>query len=168
MEAYSKFDIKRINPLLSIATIIFFFTTFRITALYLQNELSVTISLMGMTERLFESINDVCHVTINGAATLVSCLPALTILNVGTTLLSAAAIFYLRRLLFHPFQQVRNLGDVGYITDGRNKKEVANEIRKRRRAGDVPPVYPNGWFSLLRSRELKTGEVKYVSALGKV
>ena len=167
MEAYSKFDLKRINPFLSIATIIFILTTFRLTGLCMQSGFSVAISMTGMTERFFESVSDVYRVTSNSSARLISYLPDLTILNLCIAVLVAAAIFYLHRLLLHPFKQVRNLGDVGYITDGRNKKEVANEIRKRRRAGDVPPVYPNGWFSLLRSRELKTGEVKYVSALGK-
>ena len=91
----------------------------------------------------------------------------LTVYNVMLAIILALVTYIIHRELFHPYQLVRNFGDAGYITDGRNKKEVANEIRKRRRAGDVPPVYPNGWFSLLRSWELKTGEVKYVSALGK-
>ncbi|XP_072015577.1 cholesterol 7-desaturase nvd-like isoform X1 [Amphiura filiformis] len=91
----------------------------------------------------------------------------LTLYNVILCGVLFLATYFIQRQLFTPYELVRNFGDVGYITDGRNKKEVANEIRKRRRAGDVPPVYPNGWFSVLRSWELKQGEVKYVSALGK-
>lgn len=41
------------------------------------------------------------------------------------------------------------------------------EYRKRRFIGDVPPVYPNGWFAVLDSDQLKAGQLKYVSALGK-
>ncbi len=92
----------------------------------------------------------------------------LTPYNIILVSVLALTTYFIQRQLFKPYSLVRNLGDVGYITDGHlNKKEVANEIRKRRRAGDVPPVYPNGWFSVLRSWELKQGEVKYVSALGK-
>lgn len=49
----------------------------------------------------------------------------------------------------------------------RNKKETANLVRKRRKVGEhIPPVYPNGWFQLMDSLELKVGQVKEVSALG--
>ncbi|KAG8040295.1 hypothetical protein G9C98_000866 [Cotesia typhae] len=37
---------------------------------------------------------------------------------------------------------------------------------KRRKIGDLPPVYPNGWFGILESSELAKGQVKHVSALG--
>ncbi|CAD6207856.1 GSCOCG00010244001-RA-CDS [Cotesia congregata] len=37
---------------------------------------------------------------------------------------------------------------------------------KRRKIGDLPPVYPNGWFGILESSELANGQVKHVSALG--
>jgi len=32
--------------------------------------------------------------------------------------------------------------------------------------GKLPPVYPNGWFVLLESSQIKKGQVKHVSALG--
>lgn len=31
---------------------------------------------------------------------------------------------------------------------------------------NLPPVYPNGWFSLLESRKLENGQVEHVAALG--
>ncbi|XP_024883815.1 cholesterol 7-desaturase-like [Temnothorax curvispinosus] len=37
---------------------------------------------------------------------------------------------------------------------------------KNRKVGKLPPVYPNGWFALLESSEIKRGQVKHVSALG--
>ncbi|XP_072015574.1 cholesterol 7-desaturase nvd-like [Amphiura filiformis] len=103
---------------------------------------------------------------INDKIIMSSFLDTLPIYDILLCILVIAIAISIHRILFRPYQLVRKVGDVGYITDGRNKKEVANEIRKRRRAGDVPPVYPNGWFSVLRSWELKQGEVKYVSALG--
>ncbi|KAK2588202.1 hypothetical protein KPH14_004239 [Odynerus spinipes] len=35
-----------------------------------------------------------------------------------------------------------------------------------KKMGKLPPVYPNGWFALLESSQLKVGEVKHISALG--
>lgn len=64
--------------------------------------------------------------------------------------------------------RIRMLGEVGYVPEGKlSMKDVANEVRKRRLAGDVPPVYPNGWFAVLESRDLKKGESKSVSCLGR-
>lgn len=37
---------------------------------------------------------------------------------------------------------------------------------KNRKVGKLPPVYPNGWFALLESSQIKKGQVKHVSALG--
>ena len=41
-----------------------------------------------------------------------------------------------------------------------------NEVRRRKRIGDLPPVYPNGWFGLLRSEEVTVGASTSVNALG--
>ena len=46
------------------------------------------------------------------------------------------------------------------------KQDVVNEVRRRKRIGEIPPPYPNGWFALLRSRELKCGASTSVNALG--
>jgi len=55
-------------------------------------------------------------------------------------------------------------GEAGTIS----KKDIVNMIRRRRKIGeDLPPIYPNGWFRLLDSHQLKNGEVKEVCALGK-
>lgn len=37
---------------------------------------------------------------------------------------------------------------------------------RNRKIGEIPPVYPNGWFCLLESSQLKKGQVKHVAALG--
>ena len=56
-------------------------------------------------------------------------------------------------------------GEAGMIS----KKDIANMIRRRRKIGvDLPPVYPNGWFRLLDSGQIKNGEVKEVCALGRL
>ena len=71
------------------------------------------------------------------------------------------------KLLFSPFEIISEQADVGYITEGKmSKKETANYMRRIRKTGDIPPVYPNGWFRVLDSSELKEGDSKYVTALG--
>ena len=66
-----------------------------------------------------------------------------------------------------PMDRVRLLGELGYATDGKvGMKEMSKLVQERRQTGDVPPVYPNGWFLILESRRLKAGGVKSVSALG--
>ena len=46
------------------------------------------------------------------------------------------------------------------------KRDFVNEIRRRKKIGEIPPPYPNGWFSILRSNELKTRQSTAVNALG--
>lgn len=71
------------------------------------------------------------------------------------------------KLFFTPLQMQRKLHEIGYMSEGnRSLKDIANEYRKRRKCGDIPPVYPNGWFRVLDSHELAVGDVKYISVLG--
>ncbi|BFZ20622.1 hypothetical protein BsWGS_23661 [Bradybaena similaris] len=70
-------------------------------------------------------------------------------------------------LLFRPWNCVRKLGDCGYLAEGSfSVKETANLVQKRRKVGNTPPPYPDGWFGLMESFSLKAGEAKTVSALG--
>lgn len=60
---------------------------------------------------------------------------------------------------------------INWITDwrveGGGKRILGNYMKaKKRKLGKLPPVYPNGWFALLESSQLKRGQVKYVAALG--
>jgi len=74
---------------------------------------------------------------------------------------------WLHRLLFSPLEVLRGPDDVGYIAeDGRSKAQAANEVRRRRKTGELPPVYPNGWYRVMDSHRLQTGQVKSVSMLG--
>ena len=87
-------------------------------------------------------------------------------------LVSGAAVvflYYLYKLLFVPINRVIRLEDNGYPTTSygnRPKREIANEVRRRREVGELPPVYPNGWFGLIESFNLKSSEAKHISALG--
>lgn len=82
--------------------------------------------------------------------------------------LSLLAAGWLYRLLFGPLELLRTPDNVGYIAEaGRSKARAANVVRQRRKVGDLPPVYPNGWYRVLDSRSLRRGEVKNVFVLGK-
>ncbi|XP_022102520.1 cholesterol 7-desaturase-like [Acanthaster planci] len=49
---------------------------------------------------------------------------------------------------------------------GMTRETAITELKRSRKIGDIPPVYPNGWFAVLRSDEVKKMETKYVHALG--
>ena len=90
-------------------------------------------------------------------------------------------IFTIRRLkmfFMDPINRVRLLGDVGYhnevgsgdldsgVSSCAKKDALVAAVRKRRKTGDIPPVYPNGWFAILESKDLKPGDAKSISCLG--
>jgi len=64
------------------------------------------------------------------------------------------------------------MGDVGYSQQikteifGRSRRRVADEARRKKSPGDIPPFYPNGWFAILESDELKAEGVRSVNLLG--
>lgn len=81
--------------------------------------------------------------------------------------LSLLTMGWLHRLLFCPLELLRGPDDVGYIAeDGRSRAQAANEVRRRRKTGELPPVYPNGWYRVLDSHMLQRDQVKSVSVLG--
>ncbi|KAI8431829.1 hypothetical protein MSG28_016231, partial [Choristoneura fumiferana] len=61
------------------------------------------------------------------------------------------------------------LTDVGYnhIPKGANRDiKIARAMQTRQVGTKLPPPYPNGWFALAESRDLKIGGVVSVDALG--
>ncbi|KAM9338693.1 cholesterol 7-desaturase nvd [Symphorus nematophorus] len=89
---------------------------------------------------------------------------ALVCLIAGVALL---AVHRLYRLLLCPLELLKAPEDVGYIAEGgRSRARAANEVRRRRKTGELPPVYPNGWYRVLDSHLLERGEAKSVCVLG--
>ncbi|XP_066569444.1 cholesterol 7-desaturase nvd [Amia ocellicauda] len=81
--------------------------------------------------------------------------------------LSLLALGWLYRLLFAPLELLRKPEEVGYVAEeGRTRAQAANEVRRRRKTGDLPPVYPNGWYRVVDSHLLDRGDVKSVTVLG--
>jgi hypothetical protein len=67
----------------------------------------------------------------------------------------AYALYYLGQTLFSPVRHIRRNAEVGYITEeNQQKMERANDVRRRRQTGDLPPVYPNGWYCIMPAHEL--------------
>ncbi|XP_061837073.2 cholesterol 7-desaturase nvd [Nerophis lumbriciformis] len=82
----------------------------------------------------------------------------------GVTVLLLAAVY---KLLSGPLELLKAPEDVGYFAhDGRSKARAANDTRRRRKTGDLPPVYPNGWYRIVDSHMLRKGEVRDVTMLG--
>lgn len=73
-----------------------------------------------------------------------------------------------------PVNWKMDLSEIGYDflwdnkswVSGKHKKLMVQKIRKQRKIGDLPPVYPNGWFAIAESSDVKPSKVKYVAALG--
>ncbi|XP_018314280.1 cholesterol 7-desaturase [Mycetomoellerius zeteki] len=76
--------------------------------------------------------------------------------GIATTLLTFLVYF----AYFFKFNWVKDLR-----TETKTRSFYASN--KNRKVGKkLPPVYPNGWFALLESTQIKNGQVKHVSALG--
>jgi len=95
--------------------------------------------------------------------------------DVTTFLVQFVAVAVATALLywvFQPVNLVRDMCDVGYSQQiktelyGRSRRQVANEARRMKKTGDLPPVYPNGWFAVLESSELKAEGVRSINVLG--
>jgi cholesterol 7-dehydrogenase len=72
------------------------------------------------------------------------------------------------KVFFAPLNRVRLLGEIGYIAEpGVSMRDTVENVTRRRLVGQIPPVYPNGWFAVLESRDLKNKDVRNVSCLGK-
>jgi cholesterol 7-dehydrogenase len=120
---------------------------------------------------IFCSFRDVSNFLSSLSSPASTIVPALSYL-LGLMVYFVPAIFLwflvkLYRVFFQPLNLVRHLGDIGYVeTREQNKRNSANIVRKTRKIGDLPPVYPNGWFHVCYSDEVPRKQVKYVQQLG--
>lgn len=130
---------------------------------------SLFLAVVAAASPMLLKLHDFSHSVWGNALPLF----AATIQNLNSWLVATGSLLFaylmlkLWKFLFHPLEIQRKLHEIGYFSDEkRSLKDVANEFRKRRKCGDIPPVYPNGWFHVLASHELPVGDVKYVSVLG--
>ncbi len=88
-------------------------------------------------------------------------------LKIGAQLVFTIVVLYVGRylyqVLFSPLLYTYEDPAMNSETLTERRKR---EIKSRKRLGTLPP-FPNGWYRILCSNELKNGEVKHVNALGK-
>ncbi|XP_072946913.1 cholesterol 7-desaturase nvd [Epargyreus clarus] len=78
-------------------------------------------------------------------------------------------LFVIYKSYWSPVYYFKELTDVGYdhIPQGPDRaKHIARAQNARKIGSKAPPPYPNGWFALVESRDLKIGCVMPVDALG--
>ncbi|XP_075989641.1 cholesterol 7-desaturase nvd [Anticarsia gemmatalis] len=78
-------------------------------------------------------------------------------------------VYVLYKSYWSPVLLKRELTEVGFkhIPRGPDRDRLITRAQTARRLGNkVPPPYPNGWFAVAESRELKVGGVQAVDALG--
>uniref|UniRef100_UPI00358F49A6 cholesterol 7-desaturase nvd-like isoform X2 n=1 Tax=Myxine glutinosa TaxID=7769 RepID=UPI00358F49A6 len=90
--------------------------------------------------------------------------------TLGIALLVLLAHLFLLRLCWRPTDVRRSPDDVGYLprraSDTCGDWDTKNVTRRRRRRGSIPPNFPNGWYRVLDSRELRAGQVLPVYVIG--
>mmetsp|Transcript_36634 Transcript_36634/g.42799 ORF Transcript_36634/g.42799 Transcript_36634/m.42799 type:complete len:409 (+) Transcript_36634:24-1250(+) len=70
---------------------------------------------------------------------------------------------YLYKLIFSPMDYTWEDSDMKGLSPFDKHKL---DLKRKKKLGTLPP-FPNGWYSIITSKELKAGEVKHISALGK-
>uniref|UniRef100_T1J9H4 cholesterol 7-desaturase n=1 Tax=Strigamia maritima TaxID=126957 RepID=T1J9H4_STRMM len=96
-----------------------------------------------------------------------------TIVALISTVVVLVITYALYNIVFTPINRVKDISEVGFwhLKDeakirGRKLKEQVKYSRKLQSVGTVPPVFPNGWYCILESRELLPGDVKTVAYVG--
>eukprot|EP00042_Codosiga_hollandica_P035908 m.269667 g.269667 ORF g.269667 m.269667 type:complete len:479 (+) comp54748_c0_seq1:1082-2518(+) len=87
--------------------------------------------------------------------------------RVALTLVLLYVLYRMYLFFFTPFRRILMNHEVGYLPErNQSTMERSMDVRRRRRTGDLPPVYPNGWFGIAQSHEVPVGTSKQVTALG--
>uniref|UniRef100_A0A915PY86 cholesterol 7-desaturase n=1 Tax=Setaria digitata TaxID=48799 RepID=A0A915PY86_9BILA len=79
-----------------------------------------------------------------------------------------AVIYY---WLAKPINRIKRFGDIGIFVgkikiDKPHRREFLSQLKKTRLIGEIPPVYPNGWFCVAESRQIKLKEIMPIIFLG--
>ncbi|KAM3722020.1 Cholesterol 7-desaturase [Dirofilaria immitis] len=70
-----------------------------------------------------------------------------------------------------PINRIKRFGDIGIFV-GKMKvnkpyrRAFLEQLKKVRFIGEIPPVYPNGWFCIAESRQIKLKEIMPIIFLG--
>ena len=82
-------------------------------------------------------------------------------------------LYLLYCFIVRPLNRIKKLGDLGFYfgepkPDEDYARMLIERMKKLRVLGDLPPVYPNGWFCIAESRELKSKQIKPVIFMGRM
>ncbi|CAJ0576135.1 unnamed protein product, partial [Mesorhabditis spiculigera] len=92
------------------------------------------------------------------------------ILSIGLAIL--AVILTILYLYFsRPINYVVRMGELGFNlgpsdSTGTYRERQIERLKRLRKVGELPPVYPNGWFCIAESGEVKAKEIKAVIVFG--
>ncbi|CAB3400455.1 unnamed protein product [Caenorhabditis bovis] len=80
-------------------------------------------------------------------------------------------LIYVLHIILKPLNRVRLLGDVGLYFGQPERKGIYRErqierLKMLRRLGELPPVFPNGWYCVCESEKLAPEEIKEITILG--
>uniref|UniRef100_A0A1I7U978 cholesterol 7-desaturase n=1 Tax=Caenorhabditis tropicalis TaxID=1561998 RepID=A0A1I7U978_9PELO len=80
-------------------------------------------------------------------------------------------IIYIIHITLKPLNRVRRLGDVGLFFGKPELKGVYRErqlerLKLLRRVGEMPPVFPNGWYCVCESEKLEKNQIMEITILG--
>ncbi|CAI2354454.1 unnamed protein product [Caenorhabditis sp. 36 PRJEB53466] len=86
-------------------------------------------------------------------------------------ILGTLGLLYLLRIASKPLNRVRRLGDVGLFfgkpeLKGFYRERQLERLKLLRRIGDMPPVFPNGWYCVCESEKLANNQIMEITVLG--
>lgn len=90
------------------------------------------------------------------------------------TILLTLILGYITYWSIHRLDRSRDMTEVGfgYLQGKKSSRRycfpgLVKDVVSNRKPGETPPVFPNGWFPLIESRDLRVGKSLPVTALGK-
>ncbi|PIO65995.1 rieske [2Fe-2S] domain protein [Teladorsagia circumcincta] len=95
----------------------------------------------------------------------------MTVILISVAVATLLAVIYAIYCALRPCNRIRKLGDLGLLLGDPELKGVYRErqitrLAKLRRIGELPPVYPNGWYCIAETDELKPKAVKEITVFG--
>ena len=93
-----------------------------------------------------EAVLREAELTTTAFADALSSAYALLSSRVVIAIIAAYVLYKIISLVFFPYQRITRNHEVGYVPEasGQSHYERSLDVRRRRRTGDLPPVYPNG------------------------
>ncbi|XP_063391869.1 cholesterol 7-desaturase nvd [Cydia fagiglandana] len=89
--------------------------------------------------------------------------------NIMMTVILVLVVYAIYKSYWSPVLYIKELADIGYdhIPKGANREiRIARAMKGRQLGVKLPPPYPNGWFAVAESGNLKNGDVTSIDALG--